>query len=119
MSFLNSISTCLTKYFVFSGRATRSEFWFFHLFAFLVLVVDPTEILWLFLIFPSLAVGSRRLHDIGRSGWWQLLHFVPAFGLFALLIFFLLPTLDVGSEGATANYRHEDDKRTLSPVKYE
>ncbi|OAL78268.1 DUF805 domain-containing protein [Acinetobacter sp. SFA] len=76
---------CLTNYANFSGRARRKEFWFFMLFCVIlgiiaevidtVLGTEPivNSLLNLALLVPSLAVGARRLHDIGRSGWWQLL----------------------------------------------
>jgi uncharacterized membrane protein YhaH (DUF805 family) len=87
MNFGHAISTCFYKYGTFSGRASRSEFWWFSLFQFgswiaASMIVERfesslgTELLALFifaLYLPGLAVGSRRLHDIGRSGWWQLL----------------------------------------------
>ena len=94
MGFVESIKTCLSKYFVFSGRATRSEYWWFHLFyvltSLLTLSLDvylifdgswketldlewggPFEkIAFLLLIIPSTAVAFRRLHDVNISGWW-------------------------------------------------
>ena len=90
MNFGQAISTCMGKYFTFSGRAKRSEYWWFYLFtilmgwgATLVGAVtfgpgDPaadvmSSILSLIFFMPALAAGSRRLHDIGKSGWWQLL----------------------------------------------
>ena len=88
MNFSTAISTCLTKYVKFDGRATRSEFWWFVLFTALLgigagiigYVVEGEEaadsfgnFAQLLVLLPSLAVGSRRLHDIGKSGWWQLI----------------------------------------------
>ena len=76
----------LKKYAQFGGRSQRKEFWYFFLFYSLFSipfgVVDMfligTSILGTiyFLVFltPSLAVGVRRLHDMGRSGWWMLLY---------------------------------------------
>ena len=80
MSFAESISTCFSKFQDFSGRASRSEFWWFHLFLYFAVGI-PTVILsqWIpyieivvFVIFllPTLAVATRRLHDTNRSGWW-------------------------------------------------
>ena len=46
----------------------------------------------LLLMLPSFAVSVRRLHDIGKSGWWQLVALVPLLGIFVLLVFFLLPS---------------------------
>ena len=92
MGFVESIKTCFSKYFVFSGRATRSEFWYFYLFwiigIFLVLYGDivlnpellennetgPLEIIFILVtLIPYLSVNIRRLHDVNRSGWWFLI----------------------------------------------
>ena len=90
MDFGTSIKTCFKKYAVFSGRASRSELWYFFLFGFIgniiTWVIDvkmlgysyeahgPMYLIFYIIIFlPSFAVGARRLHDTGRSGWWQLL----------------------------------------------
>ena len=87
--FLEAISVCLRRYFTFSGRASRSEYWFFILFtvllAFVTSFLDATlfgvamsedvagplnSLASLAVFIPTLAVGWRRLHDTGRSGWW-------------------------------------------------
>lgn len=89
MSFADAIASCMDKYFTFSGRARRSEFWWFYVFtllanwaatvAFAATFNNPAAIniminlVSLIFLFPTLAVGSRRLHDIGKSGWWMLL----------------------------------------------
>ena len=78
MSFTDAIKACFAKYADFNGRAKRPEFWWFHLFAIvgsillgLVHSVLPS-IFSLATLLPSLAVTSRRLHDINKSGWFQL-----------------------------------------------
>ena len=103
MNFGESISTCMGKYFTFSGRASRSEYWWFYLFATIVpwggQIVSSTmyttgdpmvnllpTIISLAFLFPILAAGSRRLHDIGKSGWWMLISAVPLIGGIWLLI---------------------------------
>ena len=86
-SFSEAITVCFSKYADFTGRASRSEFWWFELFynllwwgagIFGAVTDEPYDITYwtvlLALLIPSLAVGARRLHDINRSGWWQLLH---------------------------------------------
>jgi D-xylose transport system ATP-binding protein len=94
----------LKKYAVFSGRASRPEFWYFTLVNVIVYAVfvaislaSPTlgSILYLLYVLavfvPSLGVAIRRLHDIDRSGWWILIALVPFIGLFVLLYFYATP----------------------------
>lgn len=98
MTFTQSIATCFKKYATFKGRASRSEFWWFQLFKFLIfltifiialslafsgnpfsysgniLVIDLIfSFIRLVLFLPDIAVTCRRLHDTERSGWWQIL----------------------------------------------
>ena len=111
MTFIQSIKTCLSKYATFSGTASRSEFWWFVLFSWLLYFVavftdaliydlnpdltpDPDTtyyLVWLALLIPGYAVGSRRLHDIGNSGWWQLLY-ITVIGVIPLMIMFAIDT---------------------------
>ena len=90
MDFGTSIKTCFSKYVDFSGKASRSEFWWFFLFCLILdLVLSCTgfgAILSLVLLLPQLAVGARRLHDIGKSGWWQLIALIPVIGIIILII---------------------------------
>lgn len=101
---MSAVRTCFSKYVDFSGRARRSEYWYFFLFSLLAnLVVSLLDnilgtdydtgsggllstVLSLALFLPSLAVGARRLHDTGRSGWWQLLWLVLIIGWVVLII---------------------------------
>lgn len=83
-SLQQAISVCLGKYATFSGRASRSEYWYFVLFtalvSFALALVEVaatggettvmSDLFSLATLLPSLAVGVRRLHDINRSGWW-------------------------------------------------
>jgi uncharacterized membrane protein YhaH (DUF805 family) len=91
VSFTNAVRTCLRKYAVFSGVASRSEYWWFFLFNFLIDVifdligqVTIRSIAELILLLPSLAVGVRRMHDAGRSGWWILTTIIPPWGIYLL-----------------------------------
>ncbi|RZT89216.1 uncharacterized membrane protein YhaH (DUF805 family) [Pseudonocardia sediminis] len=102
----------LRQYADFSGRARRKEFWMFVLFNVIVAIVLSildnalglststatesgfyysagilTSIYQLAVLIPSLAVGARRLHDTGRSGWWQLIAFIPLVGAIILIVF--------------------------------
>jgi len=90
----------LGSYAVFSGRAGRKEYWWFLLVSTLIvfalsalgMLIDATWIVTLYgwaVLLPTLAVGARRLHDIGWSGWWLLLYLVPVLGGLALLVFFI------------------------------
>ena len=107
MSFQDAVRTCLQrKYADFHGRARRSEYWYFFLFTAIIGVVGgildaifrtrsgmyggtgPIQgILQLALLIPTLAVGARRLHDTGRSGWWYLIGLVPLVGIIILIVF--------------------------------
>ncbi len=104
MYFQTSIKTCFNKYAVFSGRASRSEFWFFVLFGFLGGIISsiidvmilgyPFEengpinlIFTIALMIPSISVAARRLHDINKSGWWQLL-WITIIGGILLIIWY-------------------------------
>jgi uncharacterized membrane protein YhaH (DUF805 family) len=107
MSFTEAIQTCFHKYVGFSGRARRSEYWWFALFALLVSIVATSldavfgtmdgdtnagviaGIASLALLLPSIAVAIRRLHDTSRSGWWILIGLIPIVGWIVLLVFYL------------------------------
>ena len=92
MTFTESIQNCFRKYADFNGRATKSEFWWWALFVLVIsiaaqLIGDiPGTLVLLGTLLPYLAVTSRRLHDIDRSGWWQLIGFIPLIG-WAVLIY--------------------------------
>jgi uncharacterized membrane protein YhaH (DUF805 family) len=104
---MNWYLTVLKKYAQFSGRARRREYWMFYLVnvlvVFCLVFLEPllgipqanglgllTGLYILLLILPTLAVGVRRLHDTGRSGWWMLLVLVPIIGPIVLFVFSVL-----------------------------
>ena len=96
---MNTYIGVLKKYAVFSGRATRSEFWLFILINAIVSITlgGLLSVEFLFSLFylafhlailiPSIAVLVRRLHDTGRSGWWYFVAFIPLIGSIILIIF--------------------------------
>ncbi|MBM6580207.1 DUF805 domain-containing protein [Microvirga sp. BT689] len=101
MDFAQAVKTCLNKYATFSGRAQRSEYWYFFLFMIVVNIVASVldsiifgdmPLLYLIatlaLIVPSIAAGARRLHDTDKSGWWLLLGLIPFVGAIVLIVFF-------------------------------
>ena len=85
MTFGQSIKTCFSKYVTFSGRATRSEYWWFALLCFIVGIIPLVNLLGLLLFLPSVAVAVRRLHDVGKSGWTLLWAIIPLLGALYLL----------------------------------
>ncbi len=105
IQFVDVIKTVFSRYVRFQGRARRSEYWYWILFIVLVSIalafvdglifgfdvddgaaLGPLFSLGTFL--PSLAVGFRRMHDIGKSAWWLLLGFIPIIGTIILIIWF-------------------------------
>ncbi|WP_230661257.1 DUF805 domain-containing protein [Psychrobacter sp. I-STPA10] len=111
---------CMSNYVNFNGRARRKEYWFFYLAQILISMAigavlgiisgaigtDLTmmsNLVGLIFLLPTLAVGSRRLHDIGKSGWWQLLWLVPIIGWILLIVWFATDTTpEVNQWGAPA-----------------
>jgi uncharacterized membrane protein YhaH (DUF805 family) len=91
MNFTDAVKACFAKYADFNGRAKRPEFWWFVLFCIvvsLVLEFVNSYVSWAFslaTLVPSLAVGARRLHDMNKSGWLQLLALIPILGWIYLI----------------------------------
>ncbi|MCR4923527.1 MAG: DUF805 domain-containing protein [Lachnospiraceae bacterium] len=97
MSFVDSIKTCFTKYVDFSGRARRSEFWWFYLFTSLASALAMgignainapfiSGLVSLALLLPNLAVTVRRLHDLNKKWVWILIELVPVVGWIILIV---------------------------------
>ena len=104
MSFTQAIGSGFSRYVDFSGRSSRSEYWWWFLFAFasaigtLILdaIIGTTPVIYLIvvlgLLLPNLSVTFRRLHDKGKSAWWILIAFIPLVGVIGaivLLIWFI------------------------------
>ena len=105
MNPIDSVIACFRKYVGFEGRASRSEYWWFVLFTVIAYIIaaimdaiifgieltDPTPISWTLqigLLLPTLAVSVRRLHDIGKSGWYVLITLIPIAGLILLIVWY-------------------------------
>ena len=124
---INSISTCFSKFATFKGRASRKEFWWFFLtITLLTMLLDMwasvqginhledkesyesiSNLIALILSIPSIAVGARRLHDIGKSGWWQLIMFT-IIGFIPLVIWWAR----ISDENSNKYDEHIDEELT-------
>jgi uncharacterized membrane protein YhaH (DUF805 family) len=98
MTFTQAISSCYSNYATFSGRASRSEYWFFALFYLLIALVGFITLFAgigaailiisaLVNFLPSLSVTVRRLHDTDHSGWWFWIQLIPLVGAIIMLVF--------------------------------
>ncbi|MCS0493795.1 DUF805 domain-containing protein [Ancylobacter sp. MQZ15Z-1] len=132
LEFGESISSVLSKYATFHGRAPRSEYWWWVLFTILVQaatgILDAalfdnygliahhgargftplSSLAGLAMLLPSLAVGARRFHDMGRSAWWLLIGLT---GIGAFVIFFWF--MARGDEGPNRYGRDPLDRRPV------
>ena len=114
----NAVKTCFNKYADFNGRAARPEFWWFFLFQIVVLAITGlvSHILYgivaLALLLPGLAVGARRLHDIGKTAWLLLIGLIPFLGWLLLLYWFAQPS---GGANAFGSRELSPDAPTIMP----
>ena len=123
MKFTESVKTVYSKYATFSGRATRSEYWWFVLFLYATILsavllgvatgIDKPilALIGIFVVLsfiPIVALRVRRLHDIGKSGWWIFLGLVPYIGGFILFIFSVM-----GSDGENEYGPDPFDEETI------
>jgi uncharacterized membrane protein YhaH (DUF805 family) len=115
MGFIDSVKSVMMNNFAnFEGRSSRSEYWWFFLFTFIINIAisivdmavsialghETADTVWCgliliyYLIFfiPSLSVGVRRMHDLGKSGWWILITAIPCIGIILYIVW-------VASEG--------------------
>ena len=94
VSFIDAVKLFFTRYAEFGGRSRRSEFWWAMLFTGIVgtilgYVIPDFSWIWsLAILIPSLAIEFRRLHDVGKSGWWILWNLLPLIGQIILLVQF-------------------------------
>ena len=114
MTFMESVKTCFSKYFSYQGRAKRSEYWYFFLFCFLIAIAaiifeniflanydsiyfSPiSSFAELILFIPSINAATRRLHDVNKSGWWQLLY-ITGIGAFVVLFWLVSKEREEGN----------------------
>ncbi len=95
---VEAVTAALKNYAKFTGRARRSEYWWFFLFWIIAIFATSfisqnlAAIVVLALILPSLGVGIRRLHDIGKSGWWCLVSLIPLIGALVLIYWAVQPS---------------------------
>jgi uncharacterized membrane protein YhaH (DUF805 family) len=121
---MNYYIDALKNYATFEGKATRTQFWMFVLVNLIISIILETLIRFSFLFFflsilyaialvvPSLAIGARRLHDTGKSGWWQLIGIIPFVGAVILIIMFALPTKQDGATVATSQPQQPNNSPT-------
>ncbi|SIS75618.1 Uncharacterized membrane protein YhaH, DUF805 family [Neptunomonas antarctica] len=101
----------LKKYADFTGRARRKEYWMFILFYMIfyaiLTVIDSfigtmllSSLYALGMLIPSISIAARRLHDTGRTGWWQLIAFIPLLGAIVLIVFLAQDSREENKFGA-------------------
>ncbi|MEM9717551.1 MAG: DUF805 domain-containing protein [Pseudomonadota bacterium] len=105
MGFMDAVKAGFNGYVDFNGTSTRPAFWYFFLFQIIALIIAVVidavvfggapifyMVVALGLLLPSIAVGIRRLHDMGKSGWWYLIALVPIIGALVLIYFLVQPS---------------------------
>ena len=101
MTMQGSVKSVFTKYLIFEGRASRPEYWWFQLAYWMAIIISMLIPVFGFVLMtlvvlgctlPNLAVGSRRLHDSNKSGWYQLIGLVPVVGTIGLIVLLALPS---------------------------
>ncbi|WP_434937512.1 DUF805 domain-containing protein [Shewanella sp. HL-SH8] len=126
--------TVLKKYFVFSGRARRKEYWMFALFNFIISFVlslvdmgigsyneimglgTLSGIYTLLVLIPSIAVAIRRLHDTNHSGWWLLIALIPLLGALFLLVVFCFDSKEDNEYGPNPKTLNDNDSGNSATV---
>jgi len=102
-------------YFDFHGKTSKKAFWFFVLYHIIISLMlsfiseDLYNVYSLIVFIPSLAISVRRLHDIGKSGWWVLIGLIPIIGWIWLFILYLQDGVDEKKEEAKRDEDHEEE----------
>ena len=105
VGFWEAVKRGFDNYAMFTGRVSRSEFWYWHLFVYVVGVIvgailvaggvsqngqySVETIIGLAFFLPTLGMSIRRLHDTGRTGWWVWINLIPLIGQIVLLVFYV------------------------------
>jgi uncharacterized membrane protein YhaH (DUF805 family) len=115
MDFFEAIKTCLRKYATFGGRAGRPEYWWFMLFVFLASAAGSivggdtlNALVSLALLVPILSAASRRLHDVGKSGWMQLIGVIPIIGWILMIVWLCQKSVGPNEYGAGPELPRDD-----------
>lgn len=110
MDFKQAVTVCLRKYADFNGRANRPEYWWFVLFTVLVSLAASfvfghwlQMLVNLGLLLPTLAAGARRLHDMGKSGWFLLVSLIPLVGWLVVIYWLVQPSVGANEYGDAAS----------------
>ena len=111
VGFIDAIKLAFKNYVNFNGRSRRSEYWWFVLFNIIIgiIIIILANLITKYLIYlsyiydliaflPGLGLVIRRLHDIGKSGWYIFIGFIPIVGIFILLYFFCLDSENQSNE---------------------
>lgn len=120
MEFQDAVKSGFNNYANFKGRSSRSAFWFWMLFSFIMNIIATildsvvgmglfSLVIGLGLLIPGIAVSVRRLHDTDRSGWWYLLILIPLIGAIVLIVW----AVQKGTDGPN---QYGDDPLAGLPV---
>lgn len=126
MNFVEAIQAGFKNYVNFETRASRSEYWYWTLFVIIFNTVFGGiwgnaalglvgAIFALVTFVPNISISVRRLHDLGKSGWWLLLLLIPIVGLVVILYWACLPG-DDGDNRFGSNPIDPADEDAVTPV---
>ena len=103
MDFFETLSHYFSNYTNFSGRARRQEYWYICVWNLLFGIIPIVNTIWAMItIIPGLSLTVRRLHDIGKSGWWLFLSFIPVIGVIVIFIWTITDSVPYANEYGTS-----------------